>query len=1171
MFFGWSAQGQLDSISLQRTVRFGIDELPVQLDSSTIYLPSLQISENGSPVNLQYFDFQAGLLDLSASGKNQFKKSAQFVATFLVLGTNLSAPLQRINPQVLQKGDEEEFIAFDFTPSSAEAELIDMQGLNYEGSITRGISFGNAQNLVVNSNFNLRFSGVVSDDIEISAAISDQNIPLQPEGNTQQLQDFDRVFIEIKKGNSKLIAGDFELARPQGYFQNYFKKLKGAYLSHTTEFEKKGTLSAEGGLAISRGKFARNVIIPLEGNQGPYRLSGNDGERFLIVLSGTEKVFIDGELMLRGLENDYTIDYNRAEVTFSQKRLITKDIRIIVEFEYADQNYQRSVFAAQSNYETERGNVFLNIYSEQDSKTAGAAQDLTDEERLALQMAGDNLQLANVPGIDSIETFNEFIIAYKSISTTRNCDGTAIEYLAYTTNADSAQFTASFLNVGQGNGDYVQDFNTAANGRVYIYVPPDSITCERRGSYDPIKQLIAPNLLQMVSLGGNYDLTKKLNVYTETTISKNVLNRFSTVEADMADDVGWANKSGIQFEQILGNKEKDWRLFSEASLEFVQQDFKSLNPYRPAEFNREWNLTSNNTGLTSDTSFNQRSNELIPLFLVGIKQKKKFNFEYSASALLRTTFYQGLRQGINTSFEHKGLFFDGKVSLLNSDGVKENTRYEKPIILIKQRFKKLKNLEVGWLGFREWNQRSLAARDSLELNSFGFNEYKFFVNSDEEENFGFEISYGQRQDFSPKKNTLTAVTLANNLELTGKWLSGKISSLKWNAHLRQLIIQDEELTSLDPKNTLLGRIEHNLNLFKGALSNSLIYEIGSGQEPLVEYRYLQVNPGEGIYFWDPETSDYNNDNVPQIDEIQEAPLPGQGNVIRVSLFTDQFVQTNNNRFNQNLRFEPRRLWNDKKGLLKTLSKCSLQSNLQIDRKTREDPNVQVWNPFQLAIPDTSLVTLNLSTQNTLFYRPLGTKLDMRVGQKERRGRTLLTTGFDIRRSDSWFTRLRWNISKKWSTELEASLDNDFHKAEFLNRQDYDIDRVLLAPSFTFRPSNDLRIITSYRYKLGNNALELGGEKSSQNELEAEVTYNQSTKTSVRLTTTIASVNFDGVANSPVELAMLAGLKDGQNYLWELSLNRNLSESILLTVNYNGRKTGSARVVHLGSVQMGWRF
>ena len=194
----------------------------------------------------------------------------------------------------------------------------------------------------MNSSFNLQIAGKLGEDTEIVAALTDENIPLQADGNTQQLNEFDKIYVQINRPNTMLKLGDYELASPAGYFSRYFKKLQGVTVEWGTPpspllrrggignresfnlqqrtVESKpsfipnrnietettppllkrgaGGVHTQASAAIARGKFARNFITPQEGNQGPYRLQGNEGETFIIVLSGTEKVFIDGQLCL---------------------------------------------------------------------------------------------------------------------------------------------------------------------------------------------------------------------------------------------------------------------------------------------------------------------------------------------------------------------------------------------------------------------------------------------------------------------------------------------------------------------------------------------------------------------------------------------------------------------------------------------------------------------------------------------------------------------------------------------------------------------------------------------------------------------------------------------------------------------------------------------------------
>ncbi|MGZ4037657.1 MAG: hypothetical protein ACXVPQ_07495, partial [Bacteroidia bacterium] len=321
-------------------------------------------------------------------------------------------------------------------------------GLNKNGSISRGITFGNNQDVVVNSNLNLQVSGKLTPEIDMVMAATDNNIPFQPDGTTAQLQQFDKVFIQLSNHNTKLVVGDFQLERPtNSYFMNYYKRAQGAYVSNIytdTMGKKLVTFRTRVGAAVSKGKFARNVIFGTENNQGPYRLVGASNEPFIIVLSGTERIYIDGKQLQRGQENDYIIDYNTAELTFTARQIITKDKRIVAEFQYAERNYGRSLVAAGEEVEIGKLKIFGNLYSEQDNKNKPLQQILSQDQKQILYNIGDTLSKAFYSGAVLAPFNNSDVFYWKKDSTVSSVTYKGI--YVYSTNPDSAKYQVNFSN-----------------------------------------------------------------------------------------------------------------------------------------------------------------------------------------------------------------------------------------------------------------------------------------------------------------------------------------------------------------------------------------------------------------------------------------------------------------------------------------------------------------------------------------------------------------------------------------------------------------------------------------------------------------------------------------------------------------------------------------------------
>ncbi|MEA3477137.1 MAG: hypothetical protein U9R60_03090 [Bacteroidota bacterium] len=1141
---------ELDNLR-QKLIR--VDSDSIQLDSLSIIPNSLIITDSlGNIISPEAYqvDPVSSILILQEdffSGAQQ----TEIRISYRVFPYDFSKSYQNKDVDKITPRTEEPYNPFIYQYQQQESDFMKFSNLSKSGSISRGVSFGNSQNVVVNSNLNLQLSGKLSKDIDVVAAITDNTVPIQPEGNTQQIQEFDKVFIQLSIKKNTLVVGDFELTRPKSYFMNFFEKAQGAAFNTEFDISNKdktkvfGTNRLKFAAALGKGKFARNNIPGIEGNQGPYKLKGSQGESFLIVLAGSEKVYIDGRLLARGETYDYIINYNLGEITFTPNILITKDSRIVVEFEYSDKNYAQALFCVGDEFRNEKLDLRLNFYSKSDLKNQPLQQDLSNQEKRLMSSVGDSLLNAIVWNIDSVG-FSSDQVRYKITDSIINSQYYDTIFV-YSTNPDSALYQVGFSLVGEGRGNYVLDQN-AANGRVYKWIAP--VNGIPQGSYAPVKLLVTPKKSQMLTFAGDYKISKNIKISSEIALSNQDLNTFSGLDQD--DNIGFAGEIGLHSEKLLGEKtQNSWVMGTGLHYEFDSKDFKPLEPFRPVEFSRDWNI--------QDIS---KSEEHLAAFNLGFKNDKVGRIDYEIKSFLIGNNYKGLRNRLNFNLNYRKFTANFQGSLLKSKDTASSSTFIRSIGDISKKFKWI---TLGLMEDQEYNIFNNLRSDSLSNNSYSYFKWgAFAVNSDSGNN-QVMLNYAQRSDRLPSGNELKLANVAEELNFKLNLQRNRNNRFSLTSSYRNLMIKDTVLSSNDPDKTIVGRIEHFLKVKKGVLSSNIFYEIGTGQEEQLEVSYLRVADGEGFYTW----IDYNNDGIQQLNEFEVAPFKDQANFIRLFSSTNNFIRSYFNQFSASLFLNPAAVWINEPGVKKFIARLSNQLAYRTEHKSADNNANAVFNPFisDSQIKDSLLLSLSSNFRNTLYYNRSNSKFSLDLNFQNNRNKVLLNSGFETRMVKLRGVNLRWNFYKAFSLLFSYEAGNKSSFSEFFNLSDYDIQSHRLIPKLSYQPGPQVRIELKYNYINKLNTLMADDTRALIHDIGLELSYKLTNKGSFLVQANYLQVRYNENTNTPLAFEMLNGFQPGDNGTWNLSYQQTIARHLQLNLLYNGRKSPGANIVHVGSIQL----
>jgi hypothetical protein len=82
----------------------------------------------------------------------------------------------------------------------------------------------------------------------------------------------------------------------------------------------------------------------------------------------------------------------------------------------------------------------------------------------------------------------------------------------------------------------------------------------------------------------------------------------------------------------------------------------------------------------------------------------------------------------------------------------------------------------------------------------------------------------------------------------------------------------------------------------------------------------------------------------------------------------------------------------------------------------------------------------------------------------------------------------------------------------------------------------------------------------------ELKYTTVNSGNITAKASLVDVNYNASDDSFLSYEMLEGFKNGKNTTWALSMQRNLNNSVQLSLTYEGRKLQDSPVVHTGGVQ-----
>ncbi len=1010
-------------------------------------------------------------------------------------------------------------------------------GITKSGSIVRGFTVGTNRELNLTSGFRMQLSGKLSDDVDVTAALTDENTPLQPEGTTQTLREVDKVFIEIKHPQYTATLGDFVYEQNADYvgsFGQIQRKLLGATGSVRTNHNLVGTGYIESQITAGtvRGKYTTNQIQGIEGLQGPYRLLGKNGERFILIIAGSERVYLDGQLLKRGETNDYVIDYSSGEVTFTSKRIITSASRIVIDFEYSDQEYTRNVYAAtiQSTVFNNTVKLTTTVRQESDDYDSPLDMELGDNEKAILEKSGASRIAASTYGATNVEKG---------------------QYLLKDTIINGNNYPIFIYSPGDTNAFYNVIFQTVDK------VPTDSIGYYRvsvghfkvaglgAGNYMPLRFIPLPQMHRLVAVKAETDISKRITINTEYALSQLDRNRISTVDSE---EKGKALQFGITYTtDTVKIKNKTIGLFQVLyTFNTIDSLFLPSYRYKDVEHTRLWNLLHNEQSNETMNYGKLRylSNKFESSIEYGLltKEGKENSWRFAGETIYTDTLLPSV------DYKYESIQTHSIENKMDANWIRQKGVTQKQL-----------NYVIPSIEFMiEKRTIVLENSDSLCSGSFQYYELSPKITFPMLGRMALSAELRIRKEDSALTGRFTRAM--NSLTQQYDW-----NLMRWNnitaslsLIMRKNIYTDVfRLRGNTSGDIVMSRFDGNYHHPKRAFETNIYYEYSNQRFARLEKLFLRVPKGNGNYSY---LGDLNING--QMDEEEFQPVRFDGDYILTTIAGEQLYPVSDLKTSLRLRLRFSEIFNETKSIVKYLRPFTTDTYLRLEERSsdRNTKNIYLLNINTFLNSKTTLFGVQQVIHDTYLFEG-ERNFSVRYRINERKGLSQFVTNTERVNYSERSLKISAQLVKEIGnqTELIRKYDKLIPSVESFRQRNIYFEKALT--DFSYRPDYSVELGFSFGLARSQNTLQQFSTTADINEQTLRCIYALPYRGQLRTELTREETIIKGTQNYIIPFELTEGKIQGKSYLWTIAFEYEVGNNIQTLIHYQGRKESSANVVH----------